>query len=39
MNRISITINGRTVYWELPGEDLAIILEYLVASIGPAKED
>lgn len=39
MNRISVTLKGRTVYWEFSADKIAQLLQALVQSFGPAKED
>ena len=38
-DKISITTAGRTVYWDLPDNGAVTVLQVLVQSLGPAKED
>jgi hypothetical protein len=38
MNRIALTINGRTVYWDTSADHVAQIAQILVHRFGPAKE-
>jgi hypothetical protein len=38
-SRISVTIDGRTVHWDILKAHAAAILQILVAQLGPAKED
>jgi hypothetical protein len=38
-NRITITINGRTVYWDLEPQQAALFMQALIASLGPADGD
>ena len=39
MNRITLNIAGRVVYWDITPELMAIITQNLVQSLGPAEED
>ena len=39
MNRITITINGRTVHWDVTSDVSAYFLQNLVSMWGPAEEE
>ena len=39
MNRITITILDRTVYWDIPQDTAVELLQTFVQTLGPAKED
>jgi len=38
MNRIAITMNGRTVYWDVTAGVAVMLLQAMVQTYGPAKE-
>jgi len=38
-DRISVSTQGRTFYWDLPAGGSTTVLQVLVQSLGPAQED
>lgn len=39
MGRITISIGGRSVYWEVDPNVAAVLAQSLVQSLGPAEEE
>lgn len=39
MEKISITLAGRTVFWEITPEQSAYLAQSLIAALGPADEE
>lgn len=39
MNQIAITLDGRTVVWNISQQAAAAMLSHLVQSLGPAHEE
>ncbi|QFP95390.1 hypothetical protein SEA_YUUY_62 [Microbacterium phage YuuY] len=37
-NRITLTINGRTVHWDVDPQTAAVLAQNLISVLGPAKE-